>query len=194
MLNDDPEIKAIEDIHKILEPFDSEVRARVLKWVISKFKISHETIEDDRVLATDKSLTLKNDASNYSDLADKDGDGIRLIATDLKAKNRTDMALRVAYLFVFLRKSLLGQEETAKKEIYDAIRNYGAYDNNTPFALSGQRLLINKGEVIKITKPAEKQALKIIEEIRNPQIETTWNPNKKSSKKLKTVRKNASKN
>jgi len=184
---EDLELVAMSAVKKALEPLSGEARARVLGWVSSRFSLKSQAPSD---VAKTPNVTDSDD--DYSDIAEKDENTIRLICPDLKANSITDAAQRVAYVVCYLRRKILNEEKTPVKEVYQQIKEYGAHDTNTSRNIGKLRNLKN-GEFCKLTKPAELEAKRIIEEIRNTSTTGKWTGAGKKSAKRKQKKSDSAK-
>lgn len=182
------EIEAMKSVAEALENLEEGERLRVFEWAKAKFGISNKNLtkELSSSIAQSEEMTNQKIENEFSDVAEIDGSNFKIIS-DLKAKSMRDAAIRIAYLTCYLRRKMLGEEKTNVSEIISQIKDHAAFDSNTSRHINLRDLMKDSEGYIKLTRPAEKKAEEIINELRNASIKGTWTLTSKKQQKGKNT-------
>lgn len=193
------EIKAIGAIEDALAKIkDEEAIQRILKWAADKYKVKipvgtgggnggsksgDDPPPDDKSKKT--ALVSGNEIHGIAVYNPDDGT-IDFTFRDLKAKNATNAAVRLALLSTYIYEQFTGEECAPRQLILTPLlKDYRINRGSSRLAIINHKGIIADGRTsVKLDSTAKKEAIQIIKEILDKDFKGNWNPNKVGKKKL----------
>jgi hypothetical protein len=103
---------------------------------------------------------------------------LKVTIRDLKAKSGLDAAARLAIVSIYAYNQLAGQAFSSSKGLTPILKQWRLYDGNTRRKLAAEKGILRDGDGLTLDAHAERDAVRMIEEIREPSVEGTWKPSR----------------
>lgn len=172
------EIEVIKLIDEALSKVDEKTRFRILRWTWDKYG------KDDKDSSFSNEFLLEKIPTELREGKCKEIPGIaqisedgdfKLTVRDLKAKNTTDAAIRLAHVTVFAYEKLTGEKKiSSKKVILPILKEWRAYTGNTRNALAKHKGILRVGDKVSLDAHSKRDTEQFIKEILDDSIKGTW--------------------
>jgi len=195
------EIKAMGTIDEALAKVkDDAAVERILRWVVDKYKVEGlDFHKGSSGTGGGEGETPGNTGQQKPSVTKKEipgiavykgDDNITFTFQDVKAKNASDAAVRLALVACHVYKHFTEKEEMPRAKILaPLLKNWRLTSGSVLSAISEHRGIISEGgkkySTLKLDFHAKKQAVAVIKEILNKDVNGKWKPTatKKKSKK-----------
>jgi hypothetical protein len=163
----------VEKISEVVKSCPEKIQEKCFDKLFDLF-IDASSVEKSFPALREKLKSLTPSVADYQDIFAVEDEKIKLIIKTPGGDKR-DRTIKTALLLVFANNSVLNRDSIKNKEIIDACKHQSCLDsNNFASAIKSaankktkqEYFIVGKDKDVKLTKPGEEEAKKLIEEIR----------------------------
>jgi hypothetical protein len=142
-------------------------------------------VDHVEISAEKKAVTGDTNRDRVLNIFSFNGETLELTDNRLKATSAADYYRRLTYLFLYAHE-LHGRTATPKADLINVLKAAKVYDSNCRTWLKQKiGFTLDTEERLKLIAGAREQAVKTLDEARDPNVPDVWNPDNKTAKARK---------